>query len=169
MNTVNYVFIVIFSLFMLSSKTRATASVLLSFYFIYYEFALQFHGLERYAAIGTIEALAGCYLIYGSKHMLFNHKDNSIAETYFILVFINVAGGALYENYYPPVYYDNMCITLMGIQIIILSWRAIRDGWIVNRCSLLHPLLGTIIDGINQRHSLLQGRKKKSQEVKRVE
>ena len=162
MNAINYVFIALFLLFMLSSKTRSTASVLLSFYFIYYEFALQFHGLERYAAIATLESLAGCYLLYGSKYTPFKHKDNSIAETYFILVFVNVFGGFLYQYYYPPIYYDNMCITMMSIQIIILSWRIIKDGWIVNRCSLLHPLFGVVIDGINKRHSFLCNRKKKS-------
>ena len=149
------VIIAVFSLFLLSSKTRATASVLLFVYVAYYFWALQFHGLQRYTAIATLEVSAGLYLLRIDK-------DNSIAETYFIAVFINVVGGILYWNYYPPKYYDNMCITLMIIQIIILTWRVFKDGRIINRCSLLYPLFGAFVSNINQRYSFLQARKNKS-------
>ena len=166
MNFVNYIIIAIFTLFLLSSKTRATALVLLFVYFIYYNYALQFHGLNRYMAIGTLEVVTGCYLFIFSKRLFFKHQDISIAETCFILVFVNVFGGFLYQYYYPPNYYDNMCITIMSIQITILLWRVIKDGILISRCSLLHPLFCSIINNINQRHSFMQSRKKESQKAK---
>jgi hypothetical protein len=163
----NYVIIAIFSLFLLSSKTRATALVLLAAYFLYYNFALDYHGLNRYMAIGTIEILAGCYLFYG--HMLtanldkvFCHQDVSIAETYFLLVVINVLGGILYWYYFSKEYYGIMTLTIMIIQIIILSWRVLKDGKLVGRYSYIYPLFGAFVSNINQRHSFLQSKKKKS-------
>jgi len=162
LNFHSYIIIAIFSLFLFSSKTRATASVLLFVYLIYYTVALQFNGLARYMAVGTLEALAGLYLLHASKHVLFKHEDTSIAETYFLSVFVNVLGGILYWNYYPKEYYDNMCITLMVIQIIILSWRVFKDAKFIGRCSLLYPLFGILVGCINKRYSFLQAKKKKS-------
>tara|TARA_R100000951_G_scaffold116001_1_gene126078 strand:- start:334 stop:843 length:510 start_codon:yes stop_codon:yes gene_type:complete len=165
----NYIIIAIFSLFLLSSKTRATALVLLFVYAPYYFWALSFDGLPRYAAIATLELFAGLYLLHISKYVLFKHEDASIAETYFIAVFINVLGGVLYWNYYPHKYYDNMCITLMVVQILILSWRIFKDGKLIGRCSYLYPVFGAFVGHINKRHSFLQKGKNKSQEVKRTE
>ena len=162
MNYHNYIIIAAFSLFLLSSKTRATASVLLFVYAPYYFWALTFDGLPRYMAVATLELIAGLYLLHVSKHILFKHEDTSIAETYFIAVFINVLGGVLYWNYYPPKYYDNMCITLMIIQIIILTWRIFKDGKLIGRCSYVYPLFGTFVSHINKRHSFLQNKKKAS-------
>lgn len=171
MNFHSYIIIAIFSLFLFSSKTRATASVLLFAYVIYYFCAVNLKGtgLLKYMVFGTLEVFAGVWLLHGHKLMLHRwfpflpyHQDNSIAETYFISVFVNVLGGILYWNYYPPKYYDNMCITLMIIQIIILTWRVFKDGRIINRCSLLHPLFGAFVSNINQRYSFLQTREDKS-------
>ena len=158
----NYVIIVIFSLFLLSSKTRATASVLLFVYVVYYNVVFYFHGLQRYAVMGTIEVLAGLYLLHASKYTLFKHEDNSIAETYFISACIKVLGGVFYWLYISKEYYAKLALTLMIIQIIILTWRVFKDGRIINRCSLLHPLFGAFVSNINQRYSFLQARKNKS-------
>ena len=143
--------------------------VLLFVYAPYYFWALSFDGLPRYAAIATLELFAGLYLLHISKYVLFKHEDASIAETYFIAVFINVLGGVLYWNYYPHKYYDNMCITLMVVQILILSWRIFKDGKLIGRCSYLYPVFGAFVGHINKRHSFLQKGKNKSQEVKRTE
>lgn len=173
MNTSNYIIIAIFSLFLFSSKTRATASVLLFAYVVYYNYALNFDGLARYSTIATIDVLAGAWLLHGHKLMLHRwllflpyHQDNSIAETYFISVFVNVLGGTLYWNYYPHRYYDNMCITLMIIQITILSWRVFKDGKLIGRCSDLYPLFGAFVSHINQRYSFLLARKNKGKKIK---
>jgi hypothetical protein len=117
-------------------------------------------------AIGTIELLSGSYLLWVSKYFLFKHQDVSIAETYFILVFINVIGGILYWTYYPAYYYDNMSLTMMIIQIIILAWRVFKDGKLVGRCCLLFPIFGSAVANINKRHSFLQAKKIKSKEAK---
>lgn len=159
MNFHNYIFIGLFSLFLFSSKTRATAFVLLFAYFVYYNFALKFHGLNRFMVVGTIEVVFGLYLVYASKYVFFKHQDISIAETYFLSVFVNVAGGCLYWDYYPAYYYDNMCITIMVLQILILTWRILKGGRVINRCSSIHPIFGFVISGINKRYSLLQSKK----------
>jgi len=173
MNFHNYVVIAIFSLFLLSSKTRATASVLLFAYATYYFCALSLKGtgLQKYMTFATIEALAGCYLIYGHHATLHlnriinifgYHQDDSIAETYFLSVIINVIGGILYWHYYPPKYYDNMCISIMIMQITILLWRVFKDGKLIGRCSNLYPTFGAFVSNINKRYSFLQKKKIKS-------
>ena len=159
---VNYIIIAIFSLFLLSSKTRSTALVLLFVYVPYYFVALQFHGLEKHAAIATLELFAGLYLLHSKKLPILKHQDTAIAITYFLAVFINVLGGILYWNYYEPKYYDNMCITLMIIQIVIMSWRVFKDGKLINRCSDLYPSFGAFTSNINKRYSVLRKEKAKS-------
>lgn len=148
-------FIALFALFLLSSKTRATAFILLFSYLIYYFWATQYDGLSRYMAFGTLELFAGLFIL----HKL---KDTSIAETFFISVFVNVTGGLLYWYYYSPVYYDNICILIMIIQILIMSWRVFKDGRLITRYCNLYPIFSAFISNINQRHSLLFRKKGKS-------
>lgn len=168
---IDYIIIAIFSLFLLSSKTRATASVLLFAYVPYYFVAMQLDGLQRYMVIGTIEIIAGCYLIYG-HHITLHlnrivnvfgyHQDDSIAETYFILVFFNVIGGVLYWYYFPKEYYGIMTLSIMIMQITILLWRVFKDGKLIGRCSNLYPTFGAFVSNINERYSFLQKKKIKS-------
>lgn len=160
--------IAIFSLFLLSSKTRATALVLLFAYAVLYFGALQFHGLKRYTAIATLELLAGLYLLHSKKLPILKHQDTAIAITYFIAVFINVLGGIMYWYYYEPKYYDNMCITLMIIQIVIMSWRAFKDGRLINRCFDLYPAFGAFASNINKRYSFMRKKEIKSQKAKAI-
>ena len=155
LNNHSYLFIAVFSLFLLSSKTRVAAFVLLFTYAIYYFWALNFHGLHRYMAIGSLELATGLFLLHAVK-------DTSIAETFLISVFINVAGGFFYWYYYPPVYYDNMCIIIMFIQILILGWRVLKDGKLIARYCHLYPVLSGAVSNINKRYSLLLRKKSKS-------
>ena len=159
----NYVFIGLFALFLSSSKTRLTAFVLLFAYLVYFTVCLQFHGLDRYAAIGTLELIAG-YSLLKIKPI----QDLLIAKTFFAAVFVNVIGGCLYQGYYPPVYYDNMCITIMVIQIIILTYRIFKSGKLINRCDFLYPIFGTIISYINKRILIVQSKATKSKENRGV-
>ena len=154
----NYIFIGIFFLFLFSSKTRLTAFVLLFVYFVYFAICLQFHGLDRYAAIGTLELIAG-YSLLKIKPI----QDLLIAKTYFIAVFVNVIGGCLYQGYYPPIYYDNMCISIMVIQTIILAHRILKSGKLINRCNFLCPIFGPIISYINKRILIVQSKTTKSE------
>jgi hypothetical protein len=160
--------IAVLSLFLLSSKTRATALVLLFSYAALYFGALQFDGLQRYAAIATLELFAGVYLLHSKKLPILKHQDTAIAITYFIAVFINVIGGVLYWNYYEPKYYDNMCITLMIIQIVIMSWRAFKDGRLINRCFDIYPAFGAFASNIHKRYSFMRKKKIKSQKAKAI-
>tara|TARA_R110000744_G_scaffold279551_3_gene391760 strand:+ start:2377 stop:2862 length:486 start_codon:yes stop_codon:yes gene_type:complete len=161
MNANNYIFIAIFSLFLLSSKTRATALVLLFAYAALYFGALQFHGLQRYTAIATVELFAGLYLLHSKRLPALKHQDTAIAITYFVAVFINVLGGILYWNYYPKEYYGNMCITLMIIQIVIMSWRVIKNGKLA-RCCYLRPQFGAFASNIHKRYYLMRKKETKS-------
>lgn len=168
MNFHNYIFIAIFSLFLLSSKTRATALVLLFVYVVYRFGALQFHALQKYTAIATLELFAGLYLLHSKRLPALRHQDTAIAITYFVAVFVNVLGGVLYWNYYEPKYYDNMCITLMAIQIIIMSWRAFKDGRLINRCFDLYPAFGAFASNIHKRYSFMRKKEIKSQKAKAI-
>lgn len=139
---------------------------MLSVYFIYYNVVLSFDGLLRFAASATLELLAAYYLVFVSKKITYKHEDISIAETYLMSVFVNVFGGILYWNYYPHKYYDNMCITIMVIQITILSWRVFKDGKLIGRCCVLFPLFGSAVSSINKNYSFLQTKKIKIKEAK---
>ena len=153
MNFHNYIFIGLFTLFLLSSKTRSTAFVLLFVYLAYFTVCLQLHGLDRYAAISTLELIAG-YSLLKIKPI----QDLLIAKTFFTAVFANVIGGCLYQGYYPPIYYDIMCITIMVIQIIILTYRIFKRGKLINRCDFLCPIFGSIISYINKRVPVVQSK-----------
>lgn len=157
---VDFIVIIALLLFLLSSKTRATALVLLFAFITLYFFALEFDGLPRYSAIGTIELLAGLYLISSKR------GNVAIAETLFILVFINVIGGVMYWNYQPPTYYDNMCLTMSIIQILILAWRLVVNGKYSNRSSFLCPLLCFITSNVSKRYHFMRAKKAQSKKVK---
>lgn len=144
-------------MFLLPSKTRLTSSILLFCYLMLYVFILHLHGLHRYMAIGTLELFAGLLLL--------KCKDVSIAETFFVSVFVNVTGGFLYWYYYEPVYYDNMCIGIMTIQILIMAWRVFKGGKLISRYCNLHPVFSSIVSCINKRHSLLFRKKSKGQKT----
>lgn len=157
--------VIIFSLFILSHKTRATSLVLLFAYVLHYGFALDYHGLARYLAIATVDVLAGCYLIYFSKRIFFKHQDIFIAATYFLLIPINVAGGFLYWGYYPKEHYDNMCKLIIILQIMILSWRVLKGGRIADKLSSLLSLCGITSVSVNKWSLILQSKKAKSQKA----
>lgn len=158
---VDFIVIIALSLFLLSSKTRATALVLLFAYVVLYFGALQFHGLQRYTAIATLELFAGLYLLHSKRLPALKHQDTAIAITYFVAVFINVLGGILYWNYYEPKYYDNMCIILMIIQIVIMSWRVIKNGKLA-RCYCLRPQFSAFVGNIYKRNYLMRKKETKS-------
>tara|TARA_R110000744_G_scaffold52964_1_gene113277 strand:+ start:1256 stop:1741 length:486 start_codon:yes stop_codon:yes gene_type:complete len=158
--------ILVFLLFLIPSKTRVTALVLLLFLIPYYVIIITTNSIFTYALIATSDVIAGVFLNSYSKNSIFNIQDTSIAETYFIAVIVTIFGGILYESYQPKVYYDNMCLTIIIIQIIILTWRVFKDGKLVGRCSLLFPILGSAIANIDKRHSFLQAKKIKIKEAK---
>lgn len=118
---IDYVFIVFFAVFIVNTETRASACVLVVGYLIYWVVALEIIGIHRYGFIALINVVSGWYLTYIKK-------DYIVATLFYIAVFICFTGGVLYVNYYPKHYYDNMCITIMVLQALALSYRATLNG-----------------------------------------
>lgn len=123
MNTHNYVFIAIFLLFTLSSRTRVSALVLLFSYLMYAYFLLvvDVQGLNYYSITATIDFCAGLFFALYLK-------DKVMSYLMFMAVPIGIIGGLLFWRFHLPIIYANMCITVMILQVIILLWRANKRG-----------------------------------------
>lgn len=149
---IDYVFMAVFAMFIINAKTRASALVLVIGYLAYWFIALEISGLHRYGFIALINVVSGLYLT-------FKKKDYPIAILFYVAVIIGFFGGALYANYYPKYYYDNMCITIMTLQALALIYRAILNGL---GDSKLHSVYGYIYsDGGKRNHQMLKSEKKK--------
>lgn len=133
----------IFAIFIINTKTRASALVLVIGYLVYWFVALELSGLHRYGFIALINVVSGLYLTY-------KKKDYPIAILFYIAVIIGFFGGVLYVNYYPKYYYDNMCITIMTLQALALIYRVILNGLGNNK---LHSVYGYIYNDGNKRGS----------------
>ena len=158
MNWYNYVFIVIFLLFLRPSKTRVSALVLLFAYAAYSNLLLVFEirGLYRYSATATIDFCAGLFFI----NIL---KDKVMAYLSFCAIPIGFIGGLLYWNYYPPIIYGNMCVTIMIIQVAVLFWRANKRGILnIGSCIILF-VYGTFNRSSKTRNIKMQTKQRKGQ------
>ena len=148
----DYIFIGFFTLFIISDKTRASALVLVIGYLAYWVIALKLTGLDRYGFIAFINVSSGIYLTYVKK-------DYPMAALFYIAVIVGFIGGVLYVNYYPQYYYDNMCITIMLLQALVLLCRVALNGLRGNK---LHSVHGNIYrHGYKGSHKMLEGKKKK--------
>ena len=149
---IDYVFIVIFAMFAINTKTRVSACVLVVGYMFYWMFAFDFIGIHRYGYIALINTASGSYL-------LLVKKDYPIAILFYLAVFVGFLGGILYANYYPAYYYDNMCITIMTLQALTLLYRVILNGL---RDSKLHTLHGYLSNDRGKGYNKMrQGKKEK--------
>ena len=140
---IDYVFMAIFALFIINAKTRVSALVLVLGYVAYWIIALEIVGLHRYGFIALINTSSGLYLT-------FVKRDTAMAVLFYSALIVCFIGGVLYVNYYPAYYYDNMCITIMALQVLALLYRVGLNG--VNlRDIKLRTVYGYINDGRIQR------------------
>ena len=101
-------------------KTRFAAVVMLSFNFVYFQFISSLQWTEYYHYSATLPALVGV-LLYRQ------YKLVSILS--FLLIPTNIIGYLLCKNYYEPYIYDNICLTIILLQVLVLLSRGLSDGF----------------------------------------
>lgn len=109
----------VFIALMLNKQSRYAAMVMLVFNLIYFTFIIDLHWSVYYhwsATLNTVLALT----IYS--------RYKAVAILSFLLIPINVLGYELCKNYYEPDIYDNICMLIILLQIIILISRCISHG-----------------------------------------
>ena len=101
-------------------KTRFAAVVMLSFNFIYFEFVSNLGWENYYHYSATISALVGVILY--RQYML-------VSLLSFLLIPTSIIGYLLCKNYYEPYIYDNICLTIILLQVLVLLSRGLSDGF----------------------------------------
>ena len=117
MSHVHYIFIVLFLFLTISKDTRKAALVFLASYFIYQNLIIPSENLMYYRLCALLSLCIGLLLI----------KSNFIVGCLSLfLIPTNLIGYFLYVKYYEPVFYDNMALTIVFLQIIILIIRSLH-------------------------------------------
>lgn len=125
MNASNYIPLIIFVALCVPNRTRYTSLVLLSAYIIYTVILPYTNGFTRYAFIATLDLIAGVIILRNAKSLRL--KAVGIFSLSFVL--INAIGWLMYENYYPPTIYNNLCLYGIMLQTITLIMASINiDG-----------------------------------------
>jgi hypothetical protein len=100
-------------------QTRMAAFVMLAFNFIYFQFVLNLDWTEYYHYSATLCATIGVILY---------RKYKLVALLSFLLIPVNIIGYLLCKNYFDPYIYDNMCLTITLLQVVVLLSRGLTNG-----------------------------------------
>ena len=126
MNSVNYIFIGIFAVFLLDKSTRGTAQILLATYFYYYLVVVSFSDqFIFYVLVATGEFLAGSaiLMLYGRMNTV-----NGVGYLYYIAILVNFVGWVMYDNDYLATTYNTLGLLVMIAQILAMIWRLLVDA-----------------------------------------
>ena len=128
MNFTQYIFIGALLLLFFNQKTRLASSVILASYAVYIPFVLELDGDQYYYHLSALIDLLIGLAVY--------KKFKIVGLLSFLLIPVHSLGLALYDGYYEPALYDNMCVLIIILQLIALLYKATPDGiitWIRRR------------------------------------
>lgn len=114
-----FYFIGAFIALLLPKQSRFAAFVILVFNAIYFNYIISLDWTKYYLYSATLNTILGVILFKRYK---------LVATLSFLLIPINFIGYMLCLNYYDPYIYDNMCLIIILLQIIILTSRDLLDG-----------------------------------------
>ena len=109
----------VFVALLIPPKTRVAALVILAFNFVYFQFVLNLEWTEYYHYSATLAAVVGVILY---------RRYRLVSLLSFLLIPANIIGYLLCKNYFDPYIYDNMCLTIILLQIIVLLSRGLTNG-----------------------------------------
>jgi len=113
--------IIIGAFIALSFKKESSfaAKVILALNAVYFSFVINMAWDDYYLYTATINTAAGV--------IIFN-KYKLVAILFFLLIPVNILGYLLCDNNYEPNIYNNFCIAITLLQIIVLSSRGLANG-----------------------------------------
>tara|TARA_R110001632_G_scaffold216657_1_gene344979 strand:+ start:769 stop:1227 length:459 start_codon:yes stop_codon:yes gene_type:complete len=113
--------IIIGAFIALSFKKESSfaAKVILALNAVYFSFVINMDWDDYYLYTATINTVVGV--------IIFN-KYKLVAILFFLLIPVNILGYLLCDNNYEPNTYNNFCIAITLLQIIVLSSRGLTNG-----------------------------------------
>jgi len=117
MNILHYLFIALFFLLAINEDTRKACIVFLVSYLIYDNYILPKDGFSYYHLCALLNLFIGLYII--NKHFV-------VGCLSFLLIPTNLIGYFLFVKYYEPTIYDNISLSIISVQILILTVRSLH-------------------------------------------
>ena len=135
MNPLHYAFIACFALLAINKGTRKACMVYLVSYFIYSNLIFPMTGFYYYHFCALLSLVTGLIII--NKHFIVGCLSLFLIPT-------NLIGYFLFYKYYEPTIYDNIALTIILMQLLTLTIRAIhgiftgtgREGILERACRL---------------------------------
>ena len=117
MNILHYLFIALFVLLAINEDTRRACAVFLVSYFVYDSFILPTDGFSYYHLCALLNLIIGLLII--NKHFI-------VGCLSFLLIPANYIGYFLFVKYYEPTIYDNISLSIISMQILMLTVRSLH-------------------------------------------
>lgn len=114
MNLLNLILLACLILLALPKRTRFTSSTLVGMFLLYQAFVVNLDGLLYYGGAATLDSLVAAFLLKAER------RHVVVAYLAILSIFINFFGWVLYENYYEPMYYNTVSLTVSCIQVLVL-------------------------------------------------
>jgi len=143
-------FIGAFIALLIPSQSRPAALTILFFNAIYFSFIIDLAWDDYYLYSATLNTILGVTLY---------KRYRVVAILSFSLIIVNYIGYLLAFNYYDPTIYDNICLIIILLQIIMLTIRGLLNG--IDRQYNYDPLVFLVNFDSNKNHAKIQ---KRSQE-----
>lgn len=152
-----YQYLIIGSLVALSfhQKTSKIAIILLLSLIPYHLFISPLQGEYYYHASAVRELIIFLLLFKLSR---------SVAIMSLLLIFVNFIGLILYENYHDPDFYNNLCMILILIQVLLLFKRMLPNGFFITTAR--HVMVFFFNSGGSGAHNKMQNQTSKKEETK---
>jgi hypothetical protein len=150
MNTIDLFIIGAFIALLIPSQSRLAAKFILISYAIYFNFIIDLAWDDYYLYSATLNTILGVTLY---------RQYRVVAILSFSLIIANYIGYLLCLNRYEPTIYDNICLIIILLQIIMLTIRGLLNG--INRQCDYSPLVFLVNFDSNKNHAKIQ---KRSQE-----
>lgn len=104
---------------LIPEQSRIAANVILLFNFVYFLFVIDLDWNYYYIASATLNTAIGVILF--SRYRV-------VSILSFLLIPTNFIGYTMYKYYYEPTIYDNICLTIIILQILMLTIRGLLNG-----------------------------------------
>jgi hypothetical protein len=145
MNTTDVFIIGAFIALLFFEQSRVAAIIILIFNVIYFNF--------------VIDAEWDCYYLYSAAldtaiGVILYSRYRVVAILSFSLIIVNYIGYLLSLNYYESTIYDNIYLTIIALQIIMLIFRGLFDG--IDRAYKFRPMVFLVHFDSNKNHAKIQ-------------
>jgi hypothetical protein len=145
MSTLDQLIIGAFIALLFFNQSRRAAFIILIFNVVYYNFIIDMAWDSYYLYSAALNTVLGVALY--SKYRV-------VAILSFSLILANYIGYLLSFYRYEPTVYDNICLTIIALQIIMLIFRGLLDG--IGRTYKFPPMVFLVHFDSNKNHAKIQ-------------